>query len=95
MFSIRVFDDKTNLEIGKSKMNEEAYKWNHNIANSFGFIPFDSKYVYGIFLLRDAEEIKISEKEFIYKVSKYKLLLRNINPDRQFDDIENSKWIEL
>lgn len=95
MFIINVFDNKTNFKIGNSKMNNDSYKWNHDIVHSFGFIPDDPKYVYGIFLLKNSEEYKISENEFVYKVSKYKLLLRNTNPTSQFDDTENSQWIEF
>lgn len=93
MFIINVYDDKG--RIGNSKMDLESYNWNHNILHSFGFIPDDPKYVYGIFMLEDSEEKKISDSEFTYKVSKYKLLLRNTNPDKQFDDTENSKWVKF
>lgn len=93
MVLINVYDKKEDKKIGNSTMNHDSYKWNHDIVQSFGFIPDNPKYVYGIFLLKDAEEAKLSEEEYIFKVTGYKLLLRNTNPATQFDDTANSQWI--
>jgi len=95
MILINVYDKNDGKKIGNSTINYDSFIWNHNIVQCFGFIPDDPKYVYGIFLLKDAEETKISEEEYIFKVTGYKLLLRNTNPATQFDDTENSQWVEF
>ena len=92
---INVYDNGTGNKVGTYRMDKESYNWNHDIVHSFGFIPYNPKYVYGIFLLENADELEISKEEFIYNVSKFKLLLRNTNPNSQFDDTENSKWVEF
>lgn len=95
MVLINLYDKKKGKKIGNSSMNYDLYEWNHNIVQCFDFIPDDSKYVYGKFLLKDAEETKLSEEEYIFKVTGYKLLLRNTNPATQFDDSANSQWVEF
>ena len=65
MIIINVYDNGTGNKVGTSRMDKESYNWNHDIVHSFGFIPDNPKYVYGIFLLENADELEISKEEFV------------------------------
>ncbi len=97
---IEVFK-KTGEKIGtNSYTNSTCYDWCLKTAKSFEFIPEEGlrdDYVLGKFLLEDSEfKESVDEKQsrkFI--VSRYKLLCKNKDPKKQFDDDANSKWKEF
>lgn len=97
MIFIKVLDKSTGLEIGTDVMDLESYTWQLETAKCFEFIAKNrKKYVTGKFLVTsDVEITKLSDDEttIVFKISNCKLLLRNINPEKQFDDAANSQWI--
>ena len=97
MIFIKVLDKSTGLEIGTDVMDSESYTWQLKTAKCFEFIAKNrKKYVTGKFLVTsDVEITKLSDDEttIVFKISNCKLLLRNINPEKQFDDAANSQWI--
>lgn len=86
-------------KIGSDSYDNASYKWHKENVHSFDFIPSENllnDYVLGKFLLEDAQIVETENndtKQFV--VSRYKLLCRNKNPKKQFDDAENSRWEEF
>lgn len=97
MVCIKVLDKSTGLEIGSDVMDSESYTWQLKTAKCFEFIAKDrKKYVTGKFLVtNDVEITKLSDDEtkYVFKILNCKLLLRNIDPEKQFDDDANSQWV--
>lgn len=100
IMKIEVFDKATGEKIGFDSVDRGTFDWYMNKVFAVDFIPENrADYVYGKFLVQDSELTEEGESKEIkkFKVSKYKLLCRNKSTDveKQFDDEENSKWVEF
>lgn len=100
IMKIEVFDKATGEKIGFDSVDRGKFDWYTKIVFAVDFIPENREdYVFGKFLLRDSELTEEGENKEIkkFKISKYKLLCRNKSTDveKQFDDEENSKWVEF
>lgn len=97
---IEVFYKETGEKIGYDTVDKGKFDWYTKIVFAVDFIPENKRdYVYGKFLLRDSELTEEGESKEIkkFKISRYKLQCRNKSTDveKQFDDEENSKWVEF
>lgn len=89
---IEVFN-KTNGElIGTDSYNENSYNWHLNTVKSFEFIPKNKDYVLGKFLVNSDISTTTKNQITSFFITEFKMLKRNCDPQKQFDDVANSIW---
>lgn len=93
---IKIFEAGTKKLVGKDILDGNSFDWHEKNLCSFDFIPEDTEnFVLGKFLTEDIKEKSEKDDTVEFYINKYKLLQRNKDPKKQFDDELNSKWKEF
>ncbi len=98
MIKIQIYNCNGEL-LGSDKMDNSVYDFNFKMLKAFDFIPatkLRKDYIIGKFLLQDCEnDLHSDERPTVFTVKKYKLLCKNTDTLKQFDDEANSIWKEF